>query len=63
MKSSRSHTTADFIAIPLGVLPSHPFGGSDGHESHESGAARYAGCAHLNCFFVMRKKFKSARFK
>jgi hypothetical protein len=57
--------TPQRILLPFPSARYHliKFGGSDGHESHESGTACYAGRAHLNCFFVMRKKFKSAQFK
>jgi hypothetical protein len=44
-----------FFAVPIVALPFNPFGGRD---SHDSSAGRFAGRAHLNGFFVTRKKFE-----
>ena len=44
-----------FFAVPIVARPFNPFGGRD---SHDSSAGRFAGRAHLNGFFVTRKKFK-----
>jgi len=46
-----SSTPQWIFAVPINALSFNPFGRRD---DHESGAGRFAGCAHLNSFFVMR---------
>ena len=44
-----------YFAVPIDALSFNPFGRRD---DHESGAGRFAGCAHLNSFFLRIKKLK-----
>ena len=41
-----------FLPFPSTRCHHHPLGGRD---DHQSGAGRFSGCVHLNCFFVSRK--------
>jgi len=45
-----------YFAVPINALSFNPFGRRD---DHESGAGRFAGCAHLSSLFLTRKKIKT----